>query len=720
MAREINTLHRFITSGAVVSVLAFAPQLSADEYNYPVLQSSSGIMGGAGLVQMPTGRMRPEGEFSLGLNLSDDYRFYTASLQLFPWLETNIRYTLIPTIPRDTGGLFSDKGIDVKLRLLEESTYLPELSVGLRDIGGTGLFDGEYLVATKRYGAFDFTAGLGWGYMGMYNDFDADRGADGQCGRSQGYGVNGGKVDYQRWFTGCMALFGGVEYQSPYAPLRLKLEYDGNDYSQDYPVQRGAADLTPDSRMNVALHYQAWDWLDLRLAFERGNSVSFGFNFSTNYAQLRPLPASGVVPEYAREGSDDVDYDQLASQLRSYAGYQVRSLAMHQDALVVQAYQSRYRDRDIALDRAATVMANNAPQVGEYRIIEVANRLPMAEYQIDADAYQQVGYQEYPGASVADAAQRVDVGELPAQSLWQSTPGTSFGWAVDLDQSLGGIEGFYMYNLGIDAVAVRWLGDSTKVGATGYLNLVDNFDKFVYRVPPDGTGDSVKRVRTLVREYIDSNLVQIKRLYAAQFFNPAQSHYVVAYGGYLERMFGGAGFEYMYRPLDSNWAVGVDLNYVAQRDPERPWQFMEDKTYIDERGQPYTIQAGGLTGHASLYYEPDFSFLDNTLIKASFGQYLAGDRGVTIDFAKQFDSGVIVGAFATKTDLSAEEFGEGSFTKGFYISIPFDLMRPESTVSRVSFNWVPLTRDGGAKLNRPESLFGITDARSPWYGREAR
>jgi hypothetical protein len=147
---------------------------------------------------------------------------------------------------------------------------------------------------------------------------------------------------------------------------------------------------------------------------------------------------------------------------------------------------------------------------------------------------------------------------------------------------------------------------------------------------------------------------------------------------------------------------------------------MEDKTYIDERGQPYTIQAGGLTGHASLYYEPDFSFLDNTLIKASFGQYLAGDRGVTIDFAKQFDSGVIVGAFATKTDLSAEEFGEGSFTKGFYISIPFDLMRPESTVSRVSFNWIPLTRDGGAKLNRPESLFSTTDARSPWYGREAQ
>ncbi|STL49430.1 putative lipoprotein [Escherichia coli] len=35
-----------------------------------------------------------------------------------------------------------------------------------RDIGGTGLFDAEYLVASKAWGPFDFTLGLGWGYLG--------------------------------------------------------------------------------------------------------------------------------------------------------------------------------------------------------------------------------------------------------------------------------------------------------------------------------------------------------------------------------------------------------------------------------------------------------------------------------------------------------------------------------------------------------------------------
>ena len=44
---------------------------------------------------------------------------------------------------------------------------------------------------------------------------------------------------------------------------------------------------------------------------------------------------------------------------------------------------------------------------------------------------------------------------------------------------------------------------------------------------------------------------------------------------------------------------------------------------------------------------------------------LAGDKGVTLDLSRRFKSGFTMGVFATKTNLSAEEFGEGSFDKGF-------------------------------------------------------
>ena len=48
--------------------------------------------------------------------------------------------------------------------------------------------------------------------------------------------------------------------------------------------------------------------------------------------------------------------------------------------------------------------------------------------------------------------------------------------------------------------------------------------------------------------------------------------------------------------------------------------------------------------------------------------------GATAD-SRHFDSGVIVGAFATVTDVSANDYGEGSFTKGIYRlnSVGFDV-----------------------------------------------
>lgn len=189
-----------------------------------------------------------------------------------------------------------------------------------------------------------------------------------------------------------------------------------------------------------------------------------------------------------------------------------------------------------------------------------------------------------------------------------------------------------------------------------------------------------------------------------------------AYGGYLEMMYGGVGTEVLYRPLNSQWAFGVDMNYVKQRDPDSMLGFFDDEHQFDSlTNRPYRVQTGTITGHASVYYQPDW--FPNTLLRISAGQYLAEDKGVTVDFSKQFDSGVIVGAFATKTNLSSDEYGEGSFTKGFYVSIPFDLMTIKSTHSSATISWMPLTRDGGQTLGRKYSLYDVMDARDPWFTR---
>ncbi len=121
-------------------------QESSEVWNETPVGSSLMVHGGTGLIQTPTSRMLADGDLRLSYTDNDQYRFWSATLQLFPWMQSTVRYTDVRTrlyspFPGFSGDqTFKVKGLDVKFRLLVESHYLPELSLGLRSFGGTGLF----------------------------------------------------------------------------------------------------------------------------------------------------------------------------------------------------------------------------------------------------------------------------------------------------------------------------------------------------------------------------------------------------------------------------------------------------------------------------------------------------------------------------------------------------------------------------------------------------
>lgn len=59
------------------------------------------------------------------------------------------------------------------------------------------------------------------------------------------------------------------------------------------------------------------------------------------------------------------------------------------------------------------------------------------------------------------------------------------------------------------------------------------------------------------------------------------------------------------------------------------------------------------------------------------------------------------------------DFGEGSFDTGMYVNIPFDAMLATSSKETASLRWTPLTRDGGARLERQVQLYELTSLRDP-------
>ena len=123
--------------------------------------------GGLGLIKIPTARMAGDGELRATISREDVADIYNITYQATPWLEATFRYSIFN--PRNFS-YSSDLGLEIvvtKLRLvfLRERAWLPEVAVGVRDILGTGVWEGEYAVASKELGSFDISVGMGWGRL---------------------------------------------------------------------------------------------------------------------------------------------------------------------------------------------------------------------------------------------------------------------------------------------------------------------------------------------------------------------------------------------------------------------------------------------------------------------------------------------------------------------------------------------------------------------------
>jgi len=691
-----------------VSLLASFAMLSS--VGLPEAEEHYNDFGGVGYFQTPSARMGRQGDFALGFNINSDYKHYTANMLVYPWFSATARYTQVPDVLYSGDASFSgdtqytDKGLDAKVLLLPESLYLPQVAIGLQDIGGTGLFDGEYLVASKRIHNLDVSVGYGWGYLGQAgSSYQGDL-----CGRDQSYGGKGGQIDYKRWFKGCSSVFGGASYSLDKLPLSLMIEYDGNDYSNDFPVRRAGVDMSADSRFNWGAIYSYKNFIDLKLSYQRGNTINLGFNVK---APLGRLPQVWAAPKLAqRVGAGDTAA--LLASLKADAGLSTVEVYQAPEQLTVLAANGKYRNRALMVEQVAETAFQYDENIETVRIIERRQKLNVVEHVVSRNDYGAYANNLYLDAKRDDIYTSVEPGSLVGTKLIDDDARLLFSWSPKFQQSFGGSEGFYTFALGVRGAAKYWINSNLFASGSVHLNLYNNYDNFLYSVPPDGT--DVRRVRTLVRDYVankDFRLVSARLTYLA---NPFNDQYLSVYGGYLESMFAGVGSEWLYRKKGSNFALGIDANYVSQRDPDTFGGLFSGEYHVNpsEPGRPYRVQSGDFTGHVTAYYRIDKSWLPTTDVKLSVGKFLAGDVGVGVDISREFKSGVTIGAYAAKTDMSSEEFGEGSFNKGFYITVPYDRIFNRATVRRGRIHWAPLTRDGGQKLSRGYKLFDLTQGRA--------
>jgi len=417
-----------------------------------------------------------------------------------------------------------------------------------------------------------------------------------------------------------------------------------------------------------------------------GPLVSATFLFP---AELRNLPDLPVLTIDASAVGATVNRAETERRIRTALTAQslfVDALSLGNSELLLYYRNFHYRAETDAIDRIVRVLSKEAPpQIERFRLIAVQAGVPQQEFDIlrsplERSYQQEDGFLFDHSVSIRPPAMYQPVlaaaSDIYPQFTWGAFP--QFRQALFDPNQPFGVQ--FVAVAGAELTLARGLSISGSLEASLY-------DDFNTKRPSDSV---LPHVRSDFLKYFTQGKTGIGHLEADYQFRLTPTIFGVVRAGYLESMFGGAGGEILWRPQGLRWALGADIYQVWQRDFDRLF------------GLQHYHQT---TGHVTLYYDSPWYDL-NFMLRA--GQYLAGDRGVTFQITRRFSTGVEIGAFFTKTNVPAQQFGEGSFDKGIIIRIPLGWVAPLETQSEIAMDLRPVQRDGGQTLVGDSILYAET------------
>ena len=692
--RHFRGLTHFL---AVVCLLpatvALTPTVSAQD---------SGVylsyFGTPGLLDMPSAAQMGDGTLGFTVAGAGTTRRNTLTFQISPRLSGSFRYAIISGFD-PTNDRF-DRSFDLTYLVRQESDWGPAVAVGLRDFAGTGIYSSEFLAATKSFGSqFRATVGLGWGRLAQRDGFDNPlSGLSGYFDNRPRAAAGGisttGQLDFGSWFRGDAAVFGGLEWL-PNDRMRVVLEYSTDQYNIE--AKRGLIDQQ--SPLNIGVNYRFRNGVDLGVYYMYGTDV--GVSLSYVLDPVNPPSAGGIESAppalLPRDRAAALSWNLGGERPQGSAlealssGLAAEGLVLNgveQSGSVVTVYLGNptYAAGAQAIGRAARVLANSAPaDVTAFRIVPVAGGIPLSQVTVQRSDLEELehalegSWQSYSRATIADAAGLAG----PFGAPLNMSP-LSFAITPYLSPSLFDPDNPIRADAGVEVSASYAVTPQLVFSGAIRQPILGNLDTAVR------LSDSIlPHVRSDFALYDKASDLELSYLTADYFFRPGPDLYGRVTAGYLEPMFAGVSTEVLWKPVTGPLALGVEVNYAVQRG------FARDFTLQD-----YDV----VTGHASAYYDFGRGYHG----QLDLGRYLAGDWGGTVTLDRRFSNGVSVGAFFTLTDVSFDDFGEGSFDKGINLTIPISWLSGQPSRTDFATTIRPLLRDGGARLDVANRLYDLT------------
>lgn len=653
-----------------------------------------GLMGLPGLIDMPTARMTRDAELGMTFALLPEARRTVLAFQIQPWLQGALRYSGIGDqggYTQQSGYAIWDRSFDLRARLLREGVHLPEVTLGVQDIIGTGVMSGEYIAATKSVGAdIEVTAGVGWGRYGTSNPVFQGGSRPGATG-----GALGGEMRLESLFRGDAGAFGGVTWRTPINGLSAQAEISSDDYSREaaFGVDKTLSQINFGLRYRLNAHFTvgAYRVQGRGLALQLSGRLN-PFDPPAQRIEVRaprPLSADAVTRPDTRL--------QLAPDGAPAAAPSVHD-TMHADGLRLLGYeQSESVCKALIENHRYAMSAQAIGRAVRHVAMQPGLTCPDIEVTLARDGVQ-VSRVQIKRAQVyhldqgAAAVQRLAEGALleATPDLWpdqQNAPGLEFSIAPYGRYSLFDPDQPVYLDVGLRAQALARLGAFSTLKGSIAQSVVGNYDDMVR-----GPKGNLAKVRTDHVAYATGALegVRVEKLYLEQLGQVSDRFFLRATAGYLEDMYAGLSTEILWRAPGGTLAFGAEVNAVRARAYRQLFN---------------TRDLAGLSrinGHASVYWDTP---VNGFRVQVDAGRYLAGDDGATLTVARHFAGGWSVGAFATRTTASADDFGEGSYDKGIFVEIPLSAILPYETRETRRSTIRSISGDGGQRLSVDGRLY---------------
>ncbi len=664
---------------------------------FSVSRAVASDFGLEGFLKTPNARMFNDGELRLTISRERVSDTYNLTYQATPWLQTTFRYSIFnPRGKADSLDNTRDRSYGAKLLVLEEKSYRPSIAVGVNDILGTGLLEAEYLLMSKNISTFDLSLGLGWGRLAGKRGFENPlsvlgdhfklRPSDLKLG-----GQYGGQSRSRSYFRGNTSLFGGFSYSSESKPIRFLLEYNSDPYSRESELQ--AFPKTP-SRLNFGVQYEFPS--GVKVGVSRLFGQFFGLTLSSS-VNMKKRPDKKLSNKFyssseTRALSNAPSHLDLTSWYDRFLFDSERSgLLVHSGGFNIPKQQLNLEMENVgyaltmdAIDKVLALARIHQPaESKEVRIFlrDEGFLGPTVIYRRHTRS--QLKMPDYSSSSLLGKSRLedyvIDV-HSPSEDFTQTNT-TSFELPrihIGLDASsrfqLMDPNDPLRYQLYLKPSLRARITKKLDVWIAAGLNLTNNFSA-------DRVSNSlIRKVRSDINEYLTKGETGIDQFFLEYRNNLSSTIIYRAYGGILEMMYGGVGVEALYAPLESRFGLGFTVNWLKQREFDKRFRFKKYQT---------------ATGYLSLFYASPFYNFD---FAVHGGRYLGRDKGGTFEVRRSFDNGFSVGAFFTRTNISAKDFGEGSFDKGLFFKIPLNNF--VSRNSKRSYQTIirPLDRDGGRRL----------------------